>query len=361
MTSYLGPESPRPYSVAAERYFQRINFSTGLTVANLERIYPISKCRFGGQYEKEICTYLAKHAEVNCNDRICLVGEEPEWTSVIQEQLFLIKPVSFIDCKLHQDAIKEQLSSNIFDRIIVFNCLHLINNPSVDETTKDGSRNFSAGIYSPLMSCINMLRKSLVPHGRLIIIHREPNINTLPLPVEVITNWHNSVGHSSRLIEQLHSERRPELEYLWEVETIKFNIQKLNWFNLLIHRAFYPLNLTDQKQIADGLRLLNETYFKYHQGLIEMFDRLLFITIQNKFEPLLSTNRLSKFVQSSKNPTYSLHITRSSRKPDLPQTGAHEQLDYKMLVTDEVNQLLNINAQRKNPKQNVFKTSLPFM
>ncbi|CAF3930182.1 unnamed protein product, partial [Adineta steineri] len=258
-------------------------------------------------------------------------------------------------------AIKEQLSSNIFDRIIVFNCLHLINNPSADETTKDGSRNFSAGIYSPLMSCINMLRKSLVPHGRLIIIHREPNINTLPLPVEVITNWHNSVGHSSRLIEQLHSERRPELEYLWEVETIKFNIQKLNWFNLLIHRAFYPLNLTDQKQIADGLRLLNETYFKYHQGLIEMFDRLLFITIQNKFEPLLSTNRLTKFIQSSKNPTYSLHITRSSRKPDLPQTGAHEQLDYKMLVTDEVNQLLNINAQRKNPKQNVFKTSLPFM
>jgi hypothetical protein len=99
------------------------------------------------------------------------------------------------------------------------------------------------------MSFINTLRKSLTPNGKLVIVHREPNINTLPLPVEVITNWYNASAHSARLIEQLHRDRKANLELVWEVETVKFNINKLNWFNLLIHRTFYPLILSSQKQV----------------------------------------------------------------------------------------------------------------
>lgn len=102
MTSFLAPESPRPFSVASERYFQQINFVSGLPIVNNYRALYVSKCRFGERYEKEFCFYLAKHAEVNCSDRLCVVGEEPEWASIIQERLFLIKPVHFIDCKLHQ-------------------------------------------------------------------------------------------------------------------------------------------------------------------------------------------------------------------------------------------------------------------
>ena len=67
--------------------------------------------------------------------------------------------------------------------------------------------------------------------------------------MEVITNWHNANAHGARLIEQLHRDRKKDLELLWEVETIKFSIQKLNWFNLLIHRAFYPLTLNSQKEV----------------------------------------------------------------------------------------------------------------
>ncbi|CAF1564801.1 unnamed protein product [Adineta ricciae] len=350
MTSYLAPESPRPYSIAAERYFQRLNFATGLSVANNERIYPLSKCRFGAQYEKELCTYLAKHAEVNCSDRVCLVGEESEWATIIQERLFLNKPIQFIDCKLHHDAIKEQLASNIFDRIILFNCLHHINHVTMSENIPK----LHANIISPLMLCINLLRKALIPTGRLVIVHREPNINTLPLPVEVIETWYNTDEHSSRIIEQLHGEKRPNLEFLWEVETIKFTMQKLSWYNELMHRTFYPLPLCNQKQIADGLRLLNETYFKYHQGLLEMYDRLLFLTVQTKFEPVKSSVSLPKASQS-------LLTSRFRRKPGPLPTGSHEKWDYKMLVTDEVTQLLNINEQRQSSKRNLFKSSLPFI
>lgn len=102
---------------------------------------------------------------------------------------------------------------------------------------------------SRLIAFINMLRQSLNNHGKLLIIHREPNISTLPLPIEVISNWYDADAHSARLIEQLHRERTKDVELVWEVETIKFNIQKLIWFNLLIHRTFYPLTLTSQKQV----------------------------------------------------------------------------------------------------------------
>ena len=156
--------------------------------------------------------------------------------------------ISFYLNILNLDAIKEQLSANAFDRIILLNCLHQIGqNP--DENRSE-SRNTVLSVTSPLMSFINMLKKSLTSNGKLVLIHREPNINTLPLPVEVITNWYNANSHCARLIEQLHRERKKNLELLWEVETIKFNIHKLNWFNLLIHRTFYPLILSSQKQVT---------------------------------------------------------------------------------------------------------------
>ncbi|CAF3663704.1 unnamed protein product [Rotaria socialis] len=369
MTSYLAPESPRPFSIAAEHYFQTLNFRTGLPIVTNERIFRVSKCPFGEQYEREFCFYLAKHAEVNCNDRICLVGEESDWALIVQERLFLIKPVHFIDCKLHQGAIKEQLTANAFDRIILLNCLHQISNSSTNDDVQTESQRTNASSNSSVMSYINILRKSLAKDGKLIITHREPNINTLPLPVEVISSWYNADTHSARLIEQLHRERKRGLELLWEVETIKFSLQKLNWFNLLIHRTFYPLTLNNQKQIADGLRQLNETYFKYHQGFLEMYDRLLFLTVQNQTEPSPTTKIvLPKLIQSSTNQINSTNSFSASqgsgrlrRKPIPSQTGPHEIWDYKMLVTDEVRQLLDLNQNRMDKKQNLFKSSIDFM
>ena len=108
-----------------------------------------------------------------------------------------------------------------------------------------------------------MLRKLLTPNGKLVIIHREPNINTLPLPIQVITSWYDASAHSARLIEQLHRQPNKNLELLWEVETVKFNIHKLTWFNLLIHRTFYPLTLNSQKQVKNKMILSFVFLFKY--------------------------------------------------------------------------------------------------
>ena len=85
-----------------------------------------------------------------------------------------------------------------------------------------------------------------------------------------------------------------------------------------------------------------------------MYDRLLFLTVQTKFEPVKSGVSLPKASQS-------LLTSRFRRKPGPLPTGSHEKWDYKMLVTDEVTQLLNINEQRQSSKRNLFKSSLPFM
>jgi len=96
-----------------------------------------------------------------------------------------------------------------------------------------------------------------------------------------------------------------------------------------------------------------------------MYDRLLFLTVQNKIEPSLSTIHFPKIVQSSKNFTNSINPNQTSgrlkRKPIPSQTGTHEIWDYKMLITDEVTQLLNLNEHRQDKKKNLFKSSIHFM
>lgn len=96
-----------------------------------------------------------------------------------------------------------------------------------------------------------------------------------------------------------------------------------------------------------------------------MYDRLLFLVVQNKSETLPSIVHLPKIVQTSKTSFNSLSSNplsgRLKRAPIPPPTGTHEKIDYKMLVTDEVTQLLNLNAHRQDKKRNLFKSSLHFM
>ena len=94
MTSHLAPETPRPSSVISENYFRRLN---GFPTINDQK----KSCLFGVEYERELCFYLAKHIEANCDDRVCLIAEESQWIVPIQERLFLNKPIHFIDCTLH--------------------------------------------------------------------------------------------------------------------------------------------------------------------------------------------------------------------------------------------------------------------
>lgn len=98
-----------------------------------------------------------------------------------------------------------------------------------------------------------------------------------------------------------------------------------------------------------------------------MYDRLLFLTIQNKATPVSSSVRLPNLSQTSKTSMGSTNNPLKSgarlerRKMTSTSKGSHEMWDYKMLVTEEVTQLLNLNDQRKDKKRNLFKSSIDFM
>ena len=95
MACYLAPEKPWLPSATSEEYFHRLNYQTALPRANPDKQHT----RFGPDYERELCFCLAKHAEANSDDRLCIIADECQWASIVQEGLFLTKPVQFIDCQ----------------------------------------------------------------------------------------------------------------------------------------------------------------------------------------------------------------------------------------------------------------------
>ena len=93
MACYLAPEKPCHSSSISEDYFRRLAFP---------RISLNSQhCRFSEQYEGDLCFCLATHAEINCTDRLCVIADESQWASIIQDRLFLNQSVRFLGCHLH--------------------------------------------------------------------------------------------------------------------------------------------------------------------------------------------------------------------------------------------------------------------
>jgi len=217
MTSYLAPESPRVSSVVSESYFESLHDFPKIKDQE-------NTCLFNGEYERELCFYLAKHTESNPDHQICLIGDELIWTKKIQEGLFLNKPIDFLNCT---DKSKQHLSRKQYDRIILLNCLHKLT-------------------YSP----IHILRRSLNQNGRLIIVYRDPYRNTLPLPPSVVKKWFHTNENSAQYVKEFYRQRGSRLEISEQIETIKFTIEKLRWFSLLYYRMFYPLSLIQQKQVC---------------------------------------------------------------------------------------------------------------
>lgn len=240
MTSHLAPESPRPLSVISENYFRQLTGFPPITDGQ-------KNCLFGVEYERELCFFLAKHIEANCDDRVCLIAEESQWIMPIQERLFLNKPIHFIDCSSpssefqerstrvhrlsHLDVIEQLLPNYRFDRIILLNCLHKIT--------------------SRLITPSNLVRKLLTNDGRFVIVFREPAFNALPLPLEVQKKWFRAHAHGNhaRHMKQLHRHQTADLDIAQRIETIQFSMKKSRWFSLLYHQMFYPLTLIDRSQV----------------------------------------------------------------------------------------------------------------
>ncbi len=74
--------------------------------------------------------------------------------------------------------------------------------------------------------------------------------------------------------------------------------------------------------MIDEMRQLNETFFKYHQGLVEIHERLTFLIVQKMGEAIQSSNNL---------------IIRFEGRRFSNQIR-HSQIS----ITDEITELLNL-------------------
>ena len=81
--------------------------------------------------------------------------------------------------------------------------------------------------------------------------------------------------------------------------------------------------------MVEGLRQLNETYFKYHSGLVEMNERLTFLTIQ-KIVP--------RSIPTSNNPVKQIEQKLSTNRI----------LNSPISMTNEITQLFNLRKLNKN-------------
>jgi hypothetical protein len=81
--------------------------------------------------------------------------------------------------------------------------------------------------------------------------------------------------------------------------------------------------------MIEGLRQLNETYFKYHSGSVEMNERLTFLTIQRI---------VPRSIQTSNNPVRQIEQKLSTNRI----------LNSPICMTNEITQLFNLRKLNKN-------------
>ena len=113
MTCYLAPERPRVFSTITEQFFNGTCFHSNL-VSNSSSML---NTRFGQEYENELCFLLAKDAPINTDDEICLIADQPQWATIIEENFFLNKKILFIDSHSSSGRFFFQLLLNM-DRSI---------------------------------------------------------------------------------------------------------------------------------------------------------------------------------------------------------------------------------------------------
>lgn len=80
--------------------------------------------------------------------------------------------------------------------------------------------------------------------------------------------------------------------------------------------------------MIDGLRRLNETYFKYIQDVVELHERLTYFTVQKNANTF---------------PSVSNHLSRRFEQNPMSHRMWHSQLS----ITEEMNELLNLKKQNK--------------
>lgn len=271
-SSYLGPESPRPYSVISEAYRKRLLIPAYTGTETYD---------FGTEYDHTFYNLLQKYTDLDTRDRLCYVGDmKGNFAEKIVNKFCILEPVMTVipgHCSYIETASEKVLSLRVantgaeeyfrqlkkskdpekmkFDKILLKDAIRYFDNP------KD--------TYMNIMDCLS-------PGGQLLIVHRPSNLNTLPIFGNAKERLESNETPYMDIINHLQD---CKLDIQWEMECLPLIISKRKWFRMLKEKFPPMMEIMSDSEILSGVRELSEGVLKYEGEQVELVDRLLFISV----------------------------------------------------------------------------------
>ncbi|XP_074654441.1 uncharacterized protein LOC141908332 [Tubulanus polymorphus] len=271
MSSYLGPETPRPFAVISESFQDRLK---------IPKLPECGTFSFGETYEKRMCELIHRYLELDTFERLCYVGEiKGSLAPMIQERFCLLEPVMSVAAgnfhyeKTDSDKLLpfriaytgaeeyfEKLKPKpteplpLFDKVLLHNATQYFQNPRAT--------------YKNIM-------KSVAPAGKMVIVHRAFNLNTLPY----FENAKERIKQSeSPYIDIVKDLQACGLDVHWDVELVPIVMPKVQWLSMVKGKFPCQLEVISDGEITTGIREISEGMLKYEGQVVEFTDRLMFIT-----------------------------------------------------------------------------------
>lgn len=271
-SSYLGPESPRPYAVISEAYRSRL-----LIPAYTDH----EKYDFGAEYDNTFFNLLQKYTDLDTRDRLCYVGDlKGNFAEKIVNKFCILEPVMTVipgHCSYVETDSEKVLSLRVANTGAeeYFRQLKKSKDPNKMKfdkiVLKDAIRYFENAkeTYMNIMGC-------LAPGGQLLIIHRPSNLNTLPIFDNAKERLESNETPYMDIINDL---QECKLDIQWEMECLPLIISKRKWFRMLKEKFPPMMEIMSDNEILSGVRELSEGVLKYEGEEVELVDRLLFISV----------------------------------------------------------------------------------
>ena len=272
MSAYLGPETPRPFSVISESYRNKLN---------IPFIPEYERYTFGEAYEHKMCELVHRYLDLGTDDRLCYVGDSKGTLAYMLQRVFcLIEPVTtVVPGHMHYEETptnkllpirianvgaeeyfrresreRPAIKPPLFDKILLKDAVQFFEYPK--ETFKSAMDTMSE-------------------NGKMLIIYRPGTMNTLPLTSDIKTRLSENETSYMDIIKTLQS---CGFDVQWEIECLPIIMSKLKWLAMLNEKFPPQMAGVSATEVRMGLRTLSEGVMKYEGEMVEFMDRLLFIT-----------------------------------------------------------------------------------
>ncbi|KAK3088051.1 hypothetical protein FSP39_013993 [Pinctada imbricata] len=156
-----------------------------------------------------------------------------------------------------QLAHSKDKNKPVFDKVIIKDAIRYFEKPKE--------------CYANIMNCIDKF-------GKLLIIHRPGNLNTLPVFTDAKQRLEENEIPYMDIIKDL---RDSSFDVSWEIENLPILMKKRKWFSMLREKFPPQMEILSDAEVTSGCRELTEGILKYEGETVEFLDRLLFISISH--------------------------------------------------------------------------------